>query len=231
VAASVPEVRLIVCDVATVQYRGLADIRHAELPCPLLLRHDLSRLAIDSLYDVSRMEADVRPSFRDYDDLGLRLRASGADDSNATRAILRAFGSATDRRLRDFVALMAVLGERPVMQSVVARAMSMSASSSRAWLAALRERCRNVPPFPRLNAHFVALHVVWRRERLGWTAKRAAGASGFSDDKACGNYLRYHLGTTGRQLVRAGGFDAHVTAVTNLFCLQARDRNAAVRRI
>src|SRR5437868_6561981 len=83
-AASRPEVRLIVCDVATDQYRALADIRHADLPCPLLLRHDLSRLAIDSLYDLSRMDADVRPSFRDYDDLGVRLtRALSGNDSNA----------------------------------------------------------------------------------------------------------------------------------------------------
>jgi hypothetical protein len=231
-AASRPEIRLIVCDVATDARRGLADLRHADLPCPLLLRHDLSRQSIDSLYDVSRMTGDVRTSYRDYDDLGVRLsRPPSTDDSNATRAILRAFAAATDRRLRDFVALMAILGERPVMQSVVANALAMSPSSFRAWLAGLRDRCRHVPPFPRLNAHFVALHVVWRRDRLGWTAKRAAGASGFLDDKTCGNYLRYHLGATSGQLLRAGGFDAHVTAVTQLFCLPARDRDAAVRRI
>ena len=224
--------RLIVCDVASNPIRGIAELRHAELPCPLLLRHDLSRLAIDSLYDVSRMDADVRPSFRDYDDLTSRLsRAASLDDSNATRAILRAFGSATDRRLRDFIALMAVLGERAVMQTVVARALNMSPSSFRAWVAGLREQCPQVPSFPRLNAHFVALHIIWRRERLGSTAKRAAALAGFADHKTCANYLRYHLGTTDRQLLRAGGFDAHVTAVTKLFCLHARDRNPAVRRI
>lgn len=192
-------------------------MRGAPVPCPILLRHDLSRQAIASLYEVARLDADIRPSFREYDDLRHRLSENGrVDDTNATRAILSAFCNERDRR-RDFVATMAVLGERPVMQVHVAASLALSPSSLRAWLAAIRRESTRLPSFPRLNGHFVALHLVWRRERLGWSGKRAAHAAGFADDKACANYLRYHLGSTSGQLLRGGGFDARMTALTHLF--------------
>jgi hypothetical protein len=215
-AASRSEARLIVCDVASVTRIGIG-LRHAEIPCPLVLRHDLSREAIDALCDVARLDADIRPSFRDYDDLAHHLGDRGHDERNATREILRGIAPADGSRVRDFITVMAVLGERPVMQSIVARSLAMSSSSFRAWLARLRQAAPALPAFPRLNAHFVALHLVWRRERMGWTGKRSAATAGFADDKACANYLRYHLGATGGQLLRAGGFDARMTAARHIF--------------
>src|SRR4051812_34098364 len=69
-AALRPEVRLIVCDLAAdARYDLGTKLRGSAPPCPVLLRHDLSRQAIDSLYEVARLDADVRPSFRGYDDL------------------------------------------------------------------------------------------------------------------------------------------------------------------
>jgi hypothetical protein len=106
-----------------------------------------------------------------------------------------------------------------VMQADVAGALGRSTSSLRSWLAAIRRERSALPSFPGLNAHFVALHLVWRRERLRWPIKRAAAAAGFSDDKACAGYLRYHLGQTTAQLLRAGGFNAQMTAVQHLFSL------------
>lgn len=218
-AALRPEIRLIVCDLGgDARYDLGTKLRGVSLPCPLLLRHDLSRQAIDSLYEVARIDADIRPSFREYDDLRRRLTDTArVDDTNATRAILSAFRLEPGRR-RDFVAVMAVLGERPVMQTTVATAMGLSTSSFRAWLASVRGASVRLPSFPRLNAHFVALHLVWRRERLCWSGKRAAIAGGFADDKACANYLRHHFGCTSGQLLRVGGFDARVTALLQLFC-------------
>jgi hypothetical protein len=230
-AASRPDVRLIVCDVAG-DARLVAGLRNADIPCPLILRHDLSRQAIEALYAVSHVDADIRSSFRGYDDLRghLESAATGAG-GNATQAILRALTPTADARAREFIVVMAVLGERPVMQELVGHSLMMSSSSFRAWLASLRGATRRLPSFPRLNAHFVALHLLWRRERLGWIGKRAALAAGFDGDKACANYLRYHLGATGGQLLRAGGFDARMTATRQLFVPSARDRDEAVRRI
>ena len=230
-AASHPDVRLVVCDAAS-GGRVVSDLRHAEIPCPLLLRHDLSRQAIDALYDVALLDADIRPSFRDYDDLATHLTPGSTEiDGNATRAILRALMSVTDPRTRDFLAVMSVLGERPVMQDRVSRSLMMSSSSFRAWLASLRRENKAMPAFPGLNAHFVTLHLLWRRSRLGWSAKRAAVAAGFGDDKACANYVRYHLGATATQLERAGGFDARVTATQQLFRASSRHRNDVIARI
>ena len=229
-----PDVRLIVCDLASegLDHRLIASLRRAPVPCPVILRHDLDRRAIDVLYEVARVDADVRPSFRGYDDLRGQLESRNADgDPSATQAILRHFPVVPDPRVRDFIAVMAVLGERPVMQARVASALAMSSSSFRSWLALLRSRARSLPPFPRLNAHFVALYVVWRRERLAWSGKRAAAASGFPDEQRCANYLRYHLRASSGQLTRAGGFDARMTVVRELFGTCARARNEAVRRI
>lgn len=230
-AASRPDVRLIVCDVAC--DAGLVSgLRNAELPCPLVLRHDLSRQAIEALYGVAQLEGDIRSSFRGYDDLRECLApAATVPEGNATRAILRGLPPEGNARTRDFLAVMAVLGERPVMQNRVGHALLMSSTSFRAWLASLRHEMRMLPSYPRLNAYFVALHLVWRRERLGWSGKRAASAAGFETDKACANYLRYHLGASGGQLLRAGGFDARMTALRQLFVQHARGRDEAVRRI
>ena len=231
-AASRPEVSLIVCDVAGEPGHGLLGLRHSYLPCPVVLRHDVGRQSIDALYEVARMEVDVRPSYRDYDDLGSRLsNGTPGNDINATRAILREFCGVTSQRLRDLVAVMAVMGERPVMQNAVASALGLSVSSFRVWLGEFRRCCDPVPAFPRLNAEFVALHVAWRREKLGWTAKRAAAASGFADDKACSNYLRYHLGARIGRFRRNGGFDARMTEVKNLLCVGRRERGPPVWRI
>jgi hypothetical protein len=231
-AASRQGVALIVCstDGAT-QKRLVSELRESPPPCPLLLRHDLSRQSIDALYGVSRIEADIRSSYRAYDDLRARLASAAlGNDANATCAILRGLDVPTQSVLRDFIAVMAVMGERPVMQKRVALAMARSASSFRAWLATVRETRPHVPSFPRINAHFVALHLIWRRERLEWTAMRAAAAAGFADDKASGSYLRYHLGRTGAQLLRAGGFDARMTATRQLFTAPGT-RNEVVWRI
>jgi hypothetical protein len=215
--ASRSDARLIVCDVALDAHIG-SGLRHAEIPCPIVLRHDLSREAIGVLCDVARLDADIRLSFRGSDDLAAQLGdLAGRGEGNATREILRGIAPADGSRVRDFIGVMAVLGEQPVMQTQVARPLAMSSSSFRAWLALLRRAAVALPPFPRLNAHFVALHLLWRRERLGWTGKRSAAAAGFADDKACANYLRYHLGATGGQLLRGGGFDARMTAARHLF--------------
>ena len=219
-AASRSDARLIVCDVAQDTRIGFG-LRGAEIPCPLVLRHDLNRQAIDVLCDVARLDADIRPSFRGYDDLAAHLGDPGGEERNATRVILRGIAPADGLRVRDLITVMAVLGERPVMQGSVARSLGMSSSSFRAWLGTLRQAAVALPPFPRLNAHFVALHFVWRRERLGWTGKRSADAAGFADDKACANYFRYHLGATGGQLLRSGGFDARMTAARHIFATPA----------
>ena len=230
-AALQPDVRLIVCDVAS-EVRFAAGLRNVNLPCPVVLRHDLSRQAIETLYDVAQLDADIRSSFRGYDDLRGQLRPMEADISgNATRAILRGLPTSADPRTRDFIAVMAVLGERPVMQGDVGRSLMMSSSSFRAWLATLRGKARALPAFPSLNAHFVALHILWRRERLGWSSKRAAFGAGFEGDKPCARYLRYHLGASAGQLLRAGGFDARMTATRQVFVLSAYGRDEAVRRI
>jgi hypothetical protein len=229
-AASRTDVALIVCDVPDGRARERNwDFRDSVIPCPLLLRHDLNQRAIDALYEVARTDADIRPSFRPYDDLKAHLMGRG-DSENATRAILRALPSSDDPRLRDFIAVMAVLGERPVMQSRASQSLCLSTSAFRAWLAAIRRRCHGLPSFPRLNAYFLAAHLTWRRERLGWSAKRAAAAAGFPDEKGCANYLRYHLGATSGRLLREGGFDARVTALTHLFSRGATG-SEAVRRI
>jgi hypothetical protein len=230
-AASQPDVGLIVCDAGTDAYL-VPGLRHAVIPCPVVLRHDLSRRAIEALYGVSRLDADIRPSFRGYDDLRAHLAGTTAGiEENATREILRRIAPAPGSRLREFVAVMAVLGERPVLQGEVARSLMMSPSSFRTWLASVRRGMEGLPSFPRLNAHFVALHLLWRRERLGWSGKRAAAVAGFGSDKTCANYLGYHLAATGGQLLRSGGFDARMTAAKQLFATGARDGGEAVRRI
>jgi hypothetical protein len=233
-AASHHGARLIVCDVneADASRKLVASLRETALVCPLLLRHDLSRQSIEVLYSVSAFDVDARSSFRAYDDLGARLSdAARGNDANATCAILAGVAAPREAKVREFIGVMAILGERPVMQSRVAHALLRSASSFRAWLTTLRESYPGMPAFPRLNAHFVALHLVWRRERLGWTGKRAAAAAGFSDDKTCANYLRYHLGKTAPQILRSGGFDARMTVLRQMFRSSARDRSDVVRRI
>jgi hypothetical protein len=66
-----------------------------------------------------------------------------------------------------------------------------------------------------------------------WHGKRAAAAAGFADEKACGNYIRYHLGKTSGQVMRAGGFDGLMTAAVQMFSRQSRPRgrHEAIRRI
>jgi hypothetical protein len=230
-AALRPEVRLIVCDVPVHRARNDSwSFRDSVVPCPLLLRHDLDRRAIDALYDMARTDADIRSSFRQYDDLRLHL-TTGGNAGNATRAILRALPAVDEPRLRDFIAIMAVLGERPVMQAAASDALGLSTSAFRAWLGDLRRGRASLPPFPRLNAHFVAAHLLWRRGHLGWSTKRAAAAAGFADEKACANYLRYHLAATASRLLREGGFDARVTVLMQLFGRNDGARLDAVRRI
>jgi hypothetical protein len=215
--ASRPGVRLIVCEASA---SSLADLRRGVVPCPVVLRHDLTRQAIDVLYDAAWLDADIRPSFREYDDLRLRLSAAPVDDDlNATRAILRGLAGGSEEELRRFTGVMAILGERPVMQADVAGALGKSTSSLRSWLSTVRRERSALPSFPGLNAHFVALHFVWRRERLRWPSRRAAAAAGFLDDRACASYLRYHVGQSAAQLLRAGGFDAQLSTVRRLFSI------------
>lgn len=218
-AAERPDVQLVVCDPAPGSREDLAArLRSASVLCPVLLRHEVDRDAVRLLYGLSASTADIRSSFRPYDDLRERLRSAPRhNDGNATMAIFRAM-SVSNARLRDFIGVMAILGERPVMQSAVASALGCSSSTLRTWISALREDNARMPTFPVLNAHFVALHYAWRRERLGWNGKLAAGAAGFPDGKACGNYLRYHLGNTGPQLLHTGGFDACMTATRQMLC-------------
>src|SRR5688572_23613906 len=61
--------------------------------------------------DVARLDADIRSSFRGYDDLAAQLGDPGGDERNATREILRGIAPADGSRVRDFIAVMAVLGE------------------------------------------------------------------------------------------------------------------------
>src|SRR4051812_3326133 len=107
--ASRPGVRLIVCDASP---SSMADLRRGVAPCPVVLRHDLTRPAIAALYEAASLDADIRPSFRGYDDLRARLAAPPVDnDSNATRAILRGLAECDLPELRDFAGVMAILGE------------------------------------------------------------------------------------------------------------------------
>lgn len=236
-AASRPEVQLLVCDL---RLNGAADaqlvdrIRATRLPCPLLLRHDVSRETVAMLYGLAQCDADIRSSYRPYDDLSARIRSSAhSNDGNATPTILRRLTCIVDPRTRDFIGIMAILGERPVMQADVASALGLSRSSFRKWLADRRAVSIDLPRFPKINALFVALHLIWRRERLGWNGKRAAAGAGFDDEKGCANYIRYHLGRTSSQVMRAGGFDALMTAVLQMFSpgSRPRDPHEAVRRI
>jgi hypothetical protein len=232
-AAEQPGVQLVVCDPAPGSREDLVTrLRSASLFCPVLLRHEVDRDAVRLLYGLANAGADIRSSFRPYDDLRERLRsAPRRNDANATLAILRAI-SVGNYRLRDFIGVMAVLGERPVMQSAVGAALGCSASSLRSRIAAWRADNSRMPSFPVLNAYFVALHYLWRRECLGWGGKLAAGAAGFADGKACGNYLRYHLSRTGPQLLRTGGFDACLTATAQMVCESgAGERNRPIARI
>jgi hypothetical protein len=233
-AAQRPDVQLVVCDPPPGAHEDLAtSLRSASVLCPVLLRHEVDRDAVRLLYGLAGASADIRSSFRRYDDLRERLRSAPRhNDTNATLAILRG-RPAANPRLRDFIGVMAILGERPVMQSAVAGALGCSASSLRSWIAAVRRDNASMPSFPVINAHFVGLHYVWRRERLGWNGKAAAAAAGFADGKACGNYLRYHVARTRSRLLRTGGFDAWMTATTQILCGEsaARDRSRAIARI
>ncbi|HET9426530.1 MAG TPA: hypothetical protein VFO55_14255 [Gemmatimonadaceae bacterium] len=220
-AASRSAARLLVFDLGTGRAPG-SPLRHclqsAPIPCPVLLRHDMGPDTISALYGVAQLDADIRPSFRRYDDLEDRLRtAPRQNDMNATWAILRELSRIVDPRMREFVGVMTILGERRVLQSLLVAALGSSRSSFRKWLAEERSDAGRLPSYPTLNAHFVALHWLWRRERLRWTAKRASASAGFTEEKACANYLRYHVGRTGTQLLREGGFDARMTATAQIF--------------
>jgi hypothetical protein len=204
------------------------------MPCPLIVRHDVNRKSVAALYELANVDADIRSSFRRYDELCDRVRtATSHNDANATPVILRCLSRVAHADIRDFIGVMAILGERPVMQGEVAATLGLSVSSFRRWLSDRRVDTPALPRFPTANAVFVALHFMWRRERLGWPAKRAASAGGFADEKSSANYLRYHLGKTTGQLARAGGFDALMTHTVQLFSTagQLAYRHESIRRI
>lgn len=53
----------------------------------------------------------------------------------------------------------------------------------------------------------LALHTVWRMERLGWTLKRCAAEAGFHDAHCLSAYVQRHVGQRPRELMHGNGFD------------------------
>lgn len=214
--------RLLVCDVTALRAAMPGElsgrIRSGGLRCPVVLRHDASAAAARELYHLARLQGDVRVSFREYDDLNLRLQAVAmAGDSTATLGILRCIEDRLPVSCREPIGILVMLCERRVTQTTAARAMGFSPSTLREWLARTRDEMPRLPRFPRLNATLLALHLLWKRERFAWNAKMTSRNAGFQDEKSCSNYLRYHLGKTERQLTNAGGYVRLLAIVTDWF--------------
>lgn len=213
---------LIFCDLDPWETTGLgaftAFVRASALPCPMIVRHGATTFAAReiALLAGAGAGAGLHVSLRAYDAIGMFAYGRDRWPGNATLTVLAGFDGRPELPV-EIIALLTILCERRVMQADVARAMGISSSGMRLHLSQLRKRFPEFPRFPTANAAVLALHVLWRRERLGWTAKRAAALAGFPSEKACANYLNYHLDASSTQLMHGGGFASLLEVVRRWF--------------
>jgi len=202
------DVRSVVWEIESGVTRTYPRLRSAVLDIatkiPLVIRSDLHESAVQEFDGIAARAVDCRFSVPGIDDLASQIdaMASGQRDDSACRVILARWTSDAPS-LTKHIGVAAVIAGRRRM------GVRSFADACRRPLRTLewRLRCAGTLPPAELLALCTCLHAAWRLDVLGWTPKRTAIESRFSNSAALGNFLERHTGMRPREIVHRKTFD------------------------
>lgn len=187
-----------------------AAIARRDAPIPLLLRVGLRGVRALPLSELQHVLFDLRLSLRNADHFARCVAGIRFPTTQARIAILARIQELVPPEVLDIVVAATVLGERHASMSVLAALCELSERR-------LEERLAEVRTLPgkRLMMWMLSLHSMWRLERLGWPAKRAASEAGFATPDGLSRLVQRTVGLRLVKLVRGSSFDGTL----DLFCL------------
>lgn len=185
---------------------ALTEIATAPVAPDIVLLFDLNERAVQQVEQLLDADLRVQLALRDHHGSAHAIDSARRDPGGqrAQQAMIRRTLPFIAPPLRPFVTACALLSDRPIRVSNVARLTGLAPRTLDARLAKA-----GYPSARTIAAWFRVLHVAWRLDVEGLTVKLVgSGDPGLHARRALGNLVRRHAGLTLASLGAQGAFAA-----------------------